>query len=694
MKMELPEIEVSRGTEVNGDTFSIDSDDMHIIISWLRDKIYPNPIRAICREILSNGKDAHIENKIPNVPITVHIPTGFEPWWSVQDNGIGISPARMKTIFLKYGKSSKRDSNEQLGGYGLGAKSPFSYTDAFVIETMTPESHWENKGVIHENCMVRRVYTAYIDETRMGRIDLNFAEVTTKPQGTTIKVPVKPNDYEEFVRFTEIYTRYWDVRPILENGTIDWEEIKAPFAGKDWVVNKKLNGYTVILDGIPYPLRQDMLKINKDDFEDVFNIGGLIKMRTGQLDVTIGREDLDYTEKTQDALVTKLTDICKELIDSMRVDIESSATYIEACQKFKEIKGTLFKLDNTPIYWKGLLVKTAIKRDSDDYDIEVLQFQTKGKRGTESWSNSHITEFESSEFLFMHKECNKFNARVITLLDNNKTPLMIKFRTEDPAKIAALREKYHLDHLNIQDIETVEPFKFTNEGSGTIHYGDIRCFSRKGYRPSYKNYFCNTPDPSSIPLKAVYVILHDRMSFMSNDKLISFSNLEWVLAHLKVPIYGVVARSIAKVPKAWIPLDKFLLSVHESLKPSMVETYDQDYRIDKQYHIGEALMKSERAIKNPNGLAARYIHASNEFAKIEAKPLTPQKANMDKVRRIQMIMNLPDETSEMIYSLQKIHNAFHAKYPLVRAWSYEMGSSKQELSYLINYINQKDYNTK
>ena len=97
----------------------------------LSDSLYQNKIGSIVREICCNAVDGHIANG--NVaPFSVHLPDAFEPWFSVRDYGIGLSPNAIETVFTKYFESTKDQSNEMIGSFGLGAKSPFSYSDNFT----------------------------------------------------------------------------------------------------------------------------------------------------------------------------------------------------------------------------------------------------------------------------------------------------------------------------------------------------------------------------------------------------------------------------------------------------------------------------------------------------------------------------------------------------------------------------------
>ena len=126
-------------------TFSVDTNDT-MVIKLLRDKMYKNKIGAVAREISSKSRDANREAGRGNTPIIISVEgetnllSADSSSISFQDNGVGISPERMDNIFLKYGGSTKRESDKFTGGFGIGAKTPFAYTDNFFISTIVEEN--------------------------------------------------------------------------------------------------------------------------------------------------------------------------------------------------------------------------------------------------------------------------------------------------------------------------------------------------------------------------------------------------------------------------------------------------------------------------------------------------------------------------------------------------------------------------
>lgn len=96
----------------------------------LSNKLYTYKIRAIVRELICNAYDSVIEAKT-NKKIKIHVPNSMEPYFSVKDCGVGLNEKEIEEIYTNVFASTKTQSNDLIGAFGLGSKSPFCYVDNF-----------------------------------------------------------------------------------------------------------------------------------------------------------------------------------------------------------------------------------------------------------------------------------------------------------------------------------------------------------------------------------------------------------------------------------------------------------------------------------------------------------------------------------------------------------------------------------
>jgi len=104
-----------------------------MLSGYLRDNIYADKVLACIRETITNSQDEHIKYGIDRA-VEVKLQEVNGQWmWSSRDFAKGLSETSIRTIYGMYGGSDKRNSNLQVGGFGIGALSPFAVSDSFYI---------------------------------------------------------------------------------------------------------------------------------------------------------------------------------------------------------------------------------------------------------------------------------------------------------------------------------------------------------------------------------------------------------------------------------------------------------------------------------------------------------------------------------------------------------------------------------
>lgn len=194
------------------------------LMSLLSGALYKNPAYAMVREVICNAQDAHIEAGIPDTPIEIKI---TESRLIIRDFGKGIPRDQMAKIYGTYGFSTKKKQKNATGGFGLGSKSPWSFTDIFGVTSF-------NKGT-------KTIY-------RLIRSD---AENNGKPGIIPIvEAPIEETGLEVSIPLGSVNVNYLisDIKEVVLLGdipaTLDGELLKTiPF-------NQAKEGFTFITDSV------------------------------------------------------------------------------------------------------------------------------------------------------------------------------------------------------------------------------------------------------------------------------------------------------------------------------------------------------------------------------------------------------------------------------------------------------------
>jgi len=272
--------------------------DVSVIIEILRSKMYTNPVQTSVQEYICNGRDAMREAKTFSItPLEICVPNTFKPTFKVRDFGVGLSPERVRDVFVMYGSSTKRGDNGQTGGFGIGAKSAWAYTDSFTITSFY-------NGIRYE-------YVAHLGGNNSGVLDIISKTETTEPNGVSVEFAVKPNDVNTFKEAIFRCIRYWSPSSYKLLGTVDFIVPKILIETDDIIVLpyekvNNINGF--IIDNIVYP------NIKQEGSWQEYHVSGLsgrflLKFKTGEIDINPNRESIINNTKNHEVIKRKIKSV-------------------------------------------------------------------------------------------------------------------------------------------------------------------------------------------------------------------------------------------------------------------------------------------------------------------------------------------------------------------------------------------------
>lgn len=333
--------------------------------------LYSDKPLAIVRELGCNASDSMVAAGKADKPFHIHLPNALEPWITIQDYGTGISHENIYAIYSTYFESTKTNTNDQIGCLGLGSKSPFCYSDNFVVTS------------IHEG--VKSIYNAYFNEQNTPAIALMSRQETSEENGIAIQIPVKADDFTNFKQAVEKAFRFFPIKPTISGGKVDWLDEKPLFTGKGWEAYNKF-GYGecyAIMGGVTYPV--SIFKLDHKH-QNLARKGGLVLyFDMGELDFTPSRESLSYCDQTIKALNEKLAFVESDIKVKLSQMLSDKTNIMEAIrsvyvlrERFEHLTSSI-NFDN--LKWRGIDIGNPYKiiQDLAKEGVTTYKYATWGR---------------------------------------------------------------------------------------------------------------------------------------------------------------------------------------------------------------------------------------------------------------------------------------------------------------------------
>lgn len=307
----------------------------------LSDGLYQNKIGSMVRETACNGLDSHTMAGKVDTPIRIHLPDTYEPWYSVQDFGIGLDDLGVRDTFATYFRSTKRTDNSAVGAFGLGSKTPFAYTDAFTIVAVKDGRKRQYSAFIAEDGkpsitnMGGEFSEAYLHPEHNVEI-LDQWDVTDEGNGVTIIVPVTSSS--DFYRFrTEVQNQltFFPVKPEIVNGEVAWKDwsMAGAYVNLDRVMvgdrasAGAFTGLWIVQGPVGYKADVELIKqhVGHDNREllDIVGECGILRFNLGEVEVTPSREGLSYSKRTLNAIETLLDETRATLKSRIQAEVDA-----------------------------------------------------------------------------------------------------------------------------------------------------------------------------------------------------------------------------------------------------------------------------------------------------------------------------------------------------------------------------------
>lgn len=398
-------------------------------------QIYEHKIRAIIRELSCNANDSHVDAGKRDVPFKIHFPTAFEPYFEVEDFGVGLDDydirgelkhlydadgnvvsSRMEGgIYTRYFASTKRESNESIGHLGLGSKSPMAYTKSMTVTA-------RKDGV-------ERHYVCYIGEDGQPHTTFNSEVETDKCNGVAIRFSVSPNDFDEFRREAAFVLSLFRVQPetnipiepllkqkereeLNERGILILDDSHPFVCHERACIYPNMGGVVYPVRTVDYYYLSEPVLTNEDEYNtgeaeeatyyefdkkavkflrNIQSRGSksiIVNFPIGSLSFMPSREGLSQDPKTKFSLYKVLIESLKKSVDELQSFINTARQPLEAVMLYSKFDHP-WSIHANDYYYNGRSINDIINMHPSRYiDSEGIVCRSKDVRS--AWNTDYI----------------------------------------------------------------------------------------------------------------------------------------------------------------------------------------------------------------------------------------------------------------------------------------------------------------
>jgi hypothetical protein len=434
--------------------------------SILSDGLYSNKVKAVVRELSTNAYDSHVQAGCKDKPFDLNLPTSLDNTFSVRDYGTGLSQEDCMSLYTTYFRSNKTDSNDAVGCLGLGSKSPFAYTDQFMVESFFNGEHM--------------TFSAYKSEDGAPVFAMLSSEETNEPNGLKVSFGTNSDDRWEFLReATELFQNF-EVVPSC-NTELDIIKPKVVIEGTNWRVLDNGWDNTVLMGQVSYPI--DVSQFDGEAYKLLDGCAGIqLTAEIGDVDITPSRESLSYNSRTKENLHKLFSNILEEIADKITESVAECKTLWDARVQVVELNNRLKKIDavsdkikevvtwnDQKLFGNKLSFSVLLDEDSMTDTNDVVQYsKSRWRQKVERNKVSEIFVLNADEFTIMFQNIKRGAVGKVKYFLEEKTEGTVFLIRGDESYLQTVLDKLGATRKHVKDVsELVDPPK---SSSSTSYY--------------------------------------------------------------------------------------------------------------------------------------------------------------------------------------------------------------------------------
>jgi len=304
----------------NAVEFSFNQTNAPKLMQMLGNYLYSDKEYAVISELCANAYDIHKQVGKESVPIRVDLPNLLCSEVVVRDYGTGLSESDVYKFLTSYGESSKGGTNDALGVFGIGSKSPAAVTDTWSII-----SYFDG---------MKTHYEVFVGPSGMSTISKLFS-VPSSEIGLEVRVPTKSESRSVWTTAATKAFQFYKTRPLV-NQNLHYPVQNFPVENDRYAIasgdstNYYRRSKTYIVSMMrKYEISDKIFDdLPNNDLRKYLDRSLVLFFNVGEIDPSISREDLQYTKKTTDAILNRLQEVVDDISIMMQVNLNNPHNFV------------------------------------------------------------------------------------------------------------------------------------------------------------------------------------------------------------------------------------------------------------------------------------------------------------------------------------------------------------------------------
>lgn len=305
--------------DVQENRVGIDKSNLDFITTLLTSNLYSKPLESFFRETVANAHDSHVEaGTDEHILMLIQDTDNYGTYRvSIRDYGTGVSPERFDKIYKNVGSSTKRDSNDFIGMFGIGRFSCLACADVAHIT-----SYYNGKKY------------SYVMYKNGGGINIDQLSVTEGDYKNGLEVSI-----EKSFTLSELSAAL--------SGVCLFDKLYVSYKGNyssfnvtiDEFNKRKITNFNTFSRCSYLYHTRNYFKVGKvlygysgDGLKTIAGI--IIDLPIGSVDITPNREALQFTDFTNKTINAKIAEVKQEFQKMVNSHINGDITMSKLCNNF------------------------------------------------------------------------------------------------------------------------------------------------------------------------------------------------------------------------------------------------------------------------------------------------------------------------------------------------------------------------